>query len=134
MIGGRDHKRFVDDMSNLFDGRGTQRHVGERDGSPALAGWEHWVWTGMPSRDSKSWKALDDPKRLEPGWLVVVDVQGFYNSHDYIFGDMKLRKGPGTAVTMLTFSLTTRPHRKTASNPPPATAASLSSAGVASPR
>ncbi|HEX8511617.1 MAG TPA: hypothetical protein VF688_00770 [Allosphingosinicella sp.] len=134
VIGGRDHKRFVDDMSNLFDGRGTQRHVGERDGSPALAGWEQWVWTGMPFRDSKSWKALDDPKRLEPGWLVVVDVQGFYNSHDYIFGDMKLRKGPGTAVTMLTFSLTTRPHRKTASKPPPATAASLSSAGVRSPR
>lgn len=134
IIGGRDHRRFVGDMSDLFRGRGTQRHVGQLDGSPALAGWEQWAWTGMPSRNSKSWKALDPQRGSEPGWLVVADVQGFYNSYDYIMGDMKLRRGPGTAVTMLTFSLTTRPRRQSASKPPLPAAASLSSVGVEPPR
>lgn len=134
VIGGHDHGRFVDDMSALFNGRGTQRHVGQRDGMPALAGWEQWVWTGMPARNSKSWKTLDPQRRLEPGWLRVIDVPTFYNSHDYILGDMKSRTGQGTAVTMLSFSYTTRPRRQTASSPAPSAGASLSSAGIASPR
>jgi hypothetical protein len=134
VIGGRDHKRFVDDMSDLFGGGATQRHVGRRDGSPALAGWEQWLWTGRPARGSKSWKRTEPPKGAPPTWTVVVDVLKFYDDHDYIMGDMKLRKGPGTAVTMLTFALTTRPGRRTASKPSPPAATSLSSAGGASPR
>jgi hypothetical protein len=111
VIGGRDHKRFVGDMSNLFHGGPTQRHVGQRDGSPAIAGWEQWLWTGMPSHGSKSWSAIHSARGSEPGWIVVVEGQDFYNSFDYIMGDMKTRTGPGTAVTMLTFSLTARPGR-----------------------
>jgi hypothetical protein len=109
VLGGRDHKRFVDDISSLFRGGPTQRHVGQRDGSPVLAGWEQWLWTGMPSHNSKGWKAVGPPKGERPTWVVVTDLASFYNSYDYIMGDMKLRKGPGPAVTMLTFSLTTRP-------------------------
>jgi hypothetical protein len=134
VIGGRDHKRLVGDMSNLFNGAATQRHVGQPDGSPALAGWEQWLWTGRPARGSASWERTEPRKGEAPTWTVVVDVERFYNSHDYIFGDMKSRKGPGTAVTMLTFSLTTRPGRQTASKPRPPATASLSSAAVASPR
>ena len=114
VIGGRDHGRFAGDMSGLFGGGPTQRHVGQRDGSPALAGWEQWLWTGMPSRGSKSWKSIEQPRGAPPTWLVVADVRDFYNSFDYIMGDMKLRTGPGTALTMLTFSVTTRSRRKAA--------------------
>jgi hypothetical protein len=131
VIGGRDHKRFVDDMSNLFGGGPTQRHVGHEAGSPAIPGWEQWLWTGMPTRGSKSWKRVEPARGSPPTWTVVVDVQGFYNSYDYIMGDMKSRKGPGTAVTMLTFAVTTRPGRRTAAKPLPSAAASLSAAGVA---
>jgi hypothetical protein len=134
VMGGRGHDRFVDDMSSLFRGAPTQRHVGHRAGSPALAGWEQWLWTGMPSRGSKSWKAYEWPRGEPRQWLLVFDVEDFYNNYNYIMGDMKSRKGPGTAVTMLTFSLTTRPGRRTAAKPLPSAAASLSSAGVASPR
>lgn len=134
VIGGRDHKRFVGDMSNLFRGGPTQRHVGREGGSPALAGWEQWLWTGMPSRNSKSWKRVEPRRGGPPTWTIVLDVQSFYNSYDYIMADMKSRSGSGAAVSMLTFSLTTRPRRQTAAKPGPAAAASLSSAGVASPR
>ncbi|HEX8511616.1 MAG TPA: hypothetical protein VF688_00765 [Allosphingosinicella sp.] len=134
VIGGRDHDRFVGDMSSLFSGGPTQQHVGHRAGSPALAGWEQWLWTGMPSRGSKSWKAFEWPRGERSKWLLVFDVENFYNNYNYIMGDMKSRKGPGTSVTMLTFAVTTRPRRKTASKPPPSAAASLSSATVASPR
>jgi hypothetical protein len=134
VIGGGGHKRFVDDMSNLFHGAATQRHVGQPDGSPAIAGWEQWLWTGRPARGSTVWKRIEPRKGELPTWTVVVDVEKFYNAHDYIMGDMKSRKGPGTVVTMLTFSLTTRPRRQTASKPLPSAPASLSSSGPASPR
>ncbi|MGA9583468.1 MAG: hypothetical protein WBR13_16020 [Allosphingosinicella sp.] len=133
VIGGRDHDRFVGDMSNLFRGGPTQRHVGHEAGSPDMPGWEQWLWTGMPSRGSKSWRSYEWPRGTPPTWIIVVDLQGFYNSYDYIMGDMKSRSGPGTAVTMLTFSLTTRPRRQSASKPPLPVAAALSSAGVAAP-
>lgn len=134
VIGGRDHERFVGDMSSLFRGPATQRHVGERDGSPAIAGWEQWLWTGMPSRGSKSWKRTEPRRGSAPTWLVVVDLQGFYNSYDYILGDMKSRKGPGTALTMLTFSLTTRPPRQAAAKRRSPAAELLPSSGVEPPR
>jgi hypothetical protein len=133
VIGGRAHTRFVDDMSRLFRGSPTQRHVGDRAGSPALANWEQWLWTGMPTRGSTSWKSIEHPKGSPPTWLVVEDVRDFYNSYDFIMGDMKSRKGPGAAVTMLTFSVTTRPDRQGASKFRPSTAASLSSAGASLP-
>jgi hypothetical protein len=130
VIGGRDHRRFVDDMSSLFRGRPTQRHVGDRAGSPPIAGWEQWLWTGMPVRGSRGWKSIEHPRGPPPTWLTVIDVNLFYNSHDFIQGDIKTRKGPGPAITMLTFAHTTRPRRQTASKPPLPAAASLSSANV----
>lgn len=112
VIGGRGHERFVGDMSKLFRGGPTQRHVGMREGSPALPGWEQWLWTGMPARRSKSWQSVEPPRGSPSTWIVVTDVQDFYNSHDYIMGDMKMRKDAGTPVTMLTFALTSRAGRQ----------------------
>ncbi|HEX8449333.1 MAG TPA: hypothetical protein VF652_07060 [Allosphingosinicella sp.] len=114
VIGGRDHRRFVDDMSNLFSGPPTQRHVGQREGSPAIPGWQQWLWTGMPSRGSKSWKRSETARGSPTSWTVVVDVRAFYNSFDYILGEMKSRTAPGPAVTMLTFAFTTRLGRQAA--------------------
>jgi hypothetical protein len=108
VIGGRDHRRFIEAMSKLFGGVPTQRHVGVRDGSPAVAGWEQWLWTGMPPHGSKAWKAIEQPRGGAPSWVVVSDVARFYDSYDYIMGDMKLRQGPGPPITMLSFSLTRR--------------------------
>ena len=107
VVGGEGHRRFVDAMSALFRGVPTQRHVGRRDGSPALAGWQQWLWTGMLRRRAKNWTALEQPRGSLPTWVVVADVPGFYGEYDYIMGDMKLRSGPGAPVTMLAFSRTT---------------------------
>jgi hypothetical protein len=118
VIGGRNHERFVDDMSRLFRGGPTQRHVGHGEGSPALPGWEQWLWTGMPARGSKSWKSIEPPRGTPSTWLLVFDPGQFYDSYDYIMGDMKLRTGRGTALTMLTFSVTSRPRRQAALTSP----------------
>ncbi|HEX8125951.1 MAG TPA: hypothetical protein VF548_10255 [Allosphingosinicella sp.] len=114
VLGGRNHDRFVDAMSNLFRGPPTQRHVGQPEGSPAIPGWEQWLWTGMPSRGSRSWRRTEPARGSPPSWTVVVDARGFYNSFDYILGEMKSRRAAGPAVTMLTFSFTTRPGRPAA--------------------
>jgi hypothetical protein len=103
-IGGRDHRRFVDDMSRLFGGPPTQRHVGEPDGLPAIPGWEQWLWTGMPNRRSSNWRSLERTRGAAPSWLVVIDPD-FYRDHVYIVGDMKLRQGAGRPVTLLKFSV-----------------------------
>jgi hypothetical protein len=108
VIGGGDHRRFVGQITKLFHGVPTQGHVGVADGAPAVAGWEQWLWTGMPPRGSKSWEQLPHPRGAAPTWLVVSDSRRFYDAYDFIMADMKLRKGPVTPVTMLTFSVTSR--------------------------
>jgi hypothetical protein len=108
VLGGRDHRRFAEAMSKLFRGVPTQRHVGVRDGSPALPGWEQWLWTGMPPHGSKAWSAIEQPRAGPPTWVVVSDVKQFYDDYDYILGDMKMRQAAGPPITMLSFSVTRR--------------------------
>lgn len=97
-------------MSALFHGPGTQRHVGEPDGSPSLPGWQQWVWTGMPRRGSRSWRVIERSGRIRSGgsWLVVTDPR-FYDSYDYLLGDLKTRTSDGRPVSVLSFALTRRP-------------------------
>jgi hypothetical protein len=109
VIGGSDHRRFVGDMSRLFQGPPTQNHVGLQGGPPILAGWEQWMWTGMAERGIKRWKALERTRGGPPPLLIVIEPSGFYDSWDYIMGDMKSRTDPKRAVTLVTFSFTTRP-------------------------
>ena len=106
VLGGPKHFPFVDKMSAVLHGTPTQRHVGVRDGVPKIPGWKQWLWSGMPARHSKGWRV--SPTGGGPGanrdtWIVVAD-KSFYNSYNYIFGDLKIKQNGEVPVSILSFS------------------------------
>jgi hypothetical protein len=103
VIGGSRHGRFVGDMSRLFRGRPTQRHVGDPAGSPKAPGWEQWLWTGMPPRRSSDWRSTNQ-RGTQDSWLVVVDTS-FYREYDYFIGDLKLHSDPARPLALLTLAV-----------------------------
>lgn len=109
IIGGDRHAILADRVSRVFAGPPTQRHVGAADGAPALAGWRQWLWTGNPARRSRSWKSVNAGRGASAGgtWIVVID-DDFYDSHDYILGDLKTRTTPDRPLSILTFAYTSR--------------------------
>lgn len=107
VIGGRDHAALVGQMSALFRGPGTERHVGAPDGTPRIAGWRQWLWTGMPQRRSRSWRAVTPSRSAGGGTWVVVTDPSFYDSFDYVLGDLKIRQR-GRPLSVLSFAYTTR--------------------------
>lgn len=108
ILGGRDHAALVGQMSALFRGPGTERHVGDPDGSPRIAGWRQWLWTGMPQRGSRNWRVVTPSRAARGGTWVVVTDPNFYDSHDYVLGDLKIRQ-LGSPLSVLSFAYTTRP-------------------------
>lgn len=112
IIGGDEHDGLIRQLSALFHGPGTQRHVGAADGSPTLRGWRQWLWTGMPARGSRSWRVVAPSGRTPAGgtWLVVTDPR-FYDNYDYVLGDLKIRESPDRPVSILSFAFTTRPRQ-----------------------
>jgi len=112
VIGGEDHAELPDRISAMFKGRGTQRHVGHRDGSKKIDGWQQWLWTAMPSRRSKAWQSINGRSggRASDSWVVVVD-EFFFDKHDYVFVDLKTRQSAGAKLSVLTFGYKTREKR-----------------------
>lgn len=95
VIGGADHRRLIRDMSRLYGGTPTQRHVGHRAGSPILPKWQQWLWTGNPQRGSNSWSSIRQDRRSgPPTWLVVANTQ-FYRRSDYLYGEVKIADEKG---------------------------------------
>jgi hypothetical protein len=116
VIGGRDHARFQDRMSQLFKGPGAEKHVGRPEGTPFIPGWRQWVWTGMPRRGAKAWRALQRPRGEQGGsYLVVIDPD-FYKEYDYIVGDLKTKQNAARSVSMLSFSHFSRPNGRAQEN------------------
>jgi len=113
LIGGHDHEALSKRLSAVFRGPATQRHIGQRDGSERIDGWDQWLWTGMPGRRSKSWQTINGEGRRVPGgtWLVVTDPK-FYDDHDYILGDLKTRRAHGQPLSVISFAYTTKAQRK----------------------
>lgn len=113
VIGGDDHSSLPDRISAMFKGRGTQRHVGHRDGSDRIDGWQQWLWTAMPSRRSKAWLSVNarSAGRASDSWVVVAN-EFFFDKHDYVFVDLKSRMDAGASLSVLTFGHKTREKRE----------------------
>jgi hypothetical protein len=109
VIGGGDHAELPDRISAMFKGRGTQRHIGHRDGSDKIDGWQQWLWTAMPSRRSKAWQSINGRSggRVSDSWVVVAN-ESFFDKHDYVFVDLKTRQGAEATLSMLSFGFRTR--------------------------
>lgn len=111
VTGGTDHRRFVGEMSRLFRGAPTQRHVGHQHGTPALPGWRQWLWTGMPQRGSSNWSSISRGREAGgQSWVVVLDAAEFYSAHDYVYGDLKTRDD-GRPVSILSFGVVRKPRK-----------------------
>lgn len=108
VIGGRNHDGFADGMARLFGGSGTSRHVGHAAGTEPIPGWSHLVWTAMPTRGSRAWRVAGG--RRTDSFLVVTDLQ-FYNSYDFVLGDLKRSENRATEVTILSLVLVRRARR-----------------------
>lgn len=110
ILGGDDHARLIAQVSKLFGGPGTQRHVGHAAGVERIPGWRQTLWTGRPQRGSRRWRVNEADGAAKAGgtWTVVTDIGSFYASNDYILGDLKTRHAPGRSLSVLTFARTTR--------------------------
>lgn len=95
IVGGGDHKKLVDQISSMFRGGGTQRHVGENDGVKKLTDWDQWLWASGPDRRSEAWQAIGNT------WLIVTSPH-YYDSHDYAFVDLKIKKTTGRPISIVT--------------------------------
>lgn len=113
VVGGKDHARLEGGMAALFRSPGTERHVGHAAGVDKVAGWRQWAWTGMPDRRSRNWRGLtgSGAAKSRPSFLVVTDPASFYNSYDYIAGELKTRQAAPRPLSVLSFSYTHRPDR-----------------------
>lgn len=108
VVGGTDQGKLASGMSGVFGTAGTQRHVGASDGTPRIPGWRQRLWTAMPDRRSRSWKAIGAGERTNSDTWVVVSGPSFYDDHDYVMGDLKTRTTPGTPLSVLSFAFVTR--------------------------
>lgn len=113
VIGGRDHDRLVGQLSALFRGNGTQRHVGHRDGVPPIDGWKQWRWTAIPSRGAQNWQAWNAQTRgIGIDSWVVVATPAFYDAKDYVVTDLQTRVGPGSPLSMISLAFFSRTDRR----------------------
>jgi len=104
VVGGTNHERFVGDLTALFGGPPTQRHIGHEHGTPRLSGWRQWLWTGMPQRGSSTWRSAPGQRRAGgSSWIVVTD-SNFWTSYDYIYGDLKTTADL-PSLSMITFAV-----------------------------
>lgn len=108
IVGGRNHERLATDMARLFGTPGTSRHVGHADGTPAIPGWSHLIWTAMPNRGSNAWRIAQGSR--QGSFLVVTDLR-FYDNFDFVLGDLKRAENRATDVAILSVALTRRPRR-----------------------
>lgn len=116
VLGGSGHDALPGRMSGLFGAPGSERHVGHQAGIARVAGWRQWAWTGMPGRRSHNWRsyAPSGPGSRRGSFLVVIDPE-FYDSWDYIVGELKTRQGADHPISVLTFSHTHRPEPRRSS-------------------
>lgn len=107
IVGGTDHRRLVNQISTMFGGPGTQRHIGERDGVKKLKDWGQWVWTAIPDRKSKNWRVFEGQGAARSaGTWVVVTSRRFYDNHDYVLVDLKIKHTTGRPISILTLAYT----------------------------
>lgn len=104
VVGGAQPKQLADQLSDLFGGPPTRWHVGERDGSPKIEGWEQWLWTAMPSTGSSKWETINRDRKTFPRgtWIAIANSNLFFSAYDYVLIDMKSRKGAAEPVTLIT--------------------------------
>ena len=101
--GGTAHARLKNQMTALFYGAGTERQVGDAAGYEAVPGWRQWLWSAMPERRSRAWQAVQASGAAAAGgpFVIVTDMRRFYDTYDYVAGDLKTKTGVPLSVLTL---------------------------------
>lgn len=102
---GGDQQRFPDRVAAIFRGPGTQKHVGDREGVPAIAGWRQLLWASIPAIGSADWQVFRT-RGSSGSWVRVIDPD-FYRNAEYVVGDLRTRT-TGMPLTSLTLIYTRR--------------------------
>lgn len=114
IIGGKDEaSALYGSIARFIGGPGTQRHVGARDGAPAVANWRQWLWTAYPRRGAKRWELVTGSGSSRAGdtYLVVHDPRRFYAVHDYVFFDLKVRERGAVPLALASFVKVSAPDK-----------------------
>ena len=101
VIGPVDEDELIRGTSRIFGTPPANNHVGRQEGTPEIKNWKQWLWSGNPDRRTQAWHGYDNG-----GFIFVTDLR-FYNSRDYIFADLKIRKDGKLA--MLSFGFVSAP-------------------------
>lgn len=109
ILGADDQPKFVDKMEALFDGQGTQKHVGHnstRGDYQTMPSWQQWLWSAIPQVGSKDWRVHGG--RGNKTFIIVVDRAGFYRRKSYVAGDLKYNESTTSPITLLVLTHTFR--------------------------
>jgi len=105
IVVGGDQRGFADRVASIFRGRGTEKHVGEREGVPPIPGWRQLLWAAIPAIGSADWQVFRS-RASSDSWVQVIDPS-FFRRAEYVVGDLRLRTS-GTPLTSLTLIYTRR--------------------------
>jgi len=112
VIADRDERaELIEGISGIMGTSGTQRHIGQRDGSPKISGWHQHLWSAIPARHHPDWRAYSGDRGESDTYVVVVTPDTFYVDHDYAYIDLKTRR-TAPWISMMTVGYVTRNERK----------------------
>lgn len=111
ILGAASQPKFVDKMSSLFNGLGTQAHVGHDDapGYKPLPGWHQWLWSAIPKKGSKDWHVSGTRRNERRSFVRIKDAGLFYSQMSYVAGDLRYNEDVARSITVLTLTHTFKP-------------------------
>lgn len=113
IVGVTDQGKLVKQMTALFNGRGTQEHVGHPSSNyRKIPGWEQWLWQAFPPRNSENWVAFKSNSRSpSPSGNFVRLTAPFYayRAVSFVTGEVVYSEKAARPTSVLTLTLTFRP-------------------------
>jgi hypothetical protein len=113
VILGETDTSLKDDMSDLFHSLPYRGSLEGEFGMETTPGWKHWLWAAKPNRNSKNWNVFRRERDTTANWIIVLDPQLFYAESNYLLGDLKVKDGPGSKISVMSFVfITGRDHQR----------------------
>lgn len=111
VVGGTTYSSLKNDMSALFHSSPYQGSLDNDFGMKSVPGWQHWIWTGMPARRSKSWEFRRSRGSSSRG-IIVIDPRKFYGEYNYVLADLKINESSRRAISTMGLVFITRGDRR----------------------
>lgn len=117
VIAERDERgELLDGIGAIMGTSGTERHIGQSDGSPKIPGWDQHLWSAMPAHHDPVWKGITTGRGNGDTYLVVLADRSYYATSDYAYVDLKSRQSTPW-ISIITVGYVTRDAHKPARQP-----------------